>query len=209
VRVTAFDEYGLRCLIQLAARHPAAPLTAPDVAQAEGLSLPYANKLLHELKRRGWIAAERGAKGGYRLAASARRASLARIIAGWDGHLFDERHCREYSGCRQRCTHAGRSCSLRAVWRVLSDHVRGVLDRTTLSDLVTHDEAGLERRLAARSLSQARAARGSVAPLPRRPARRAPGVKTDRHRLERRARERPGRLRPSPPSPGGKHDRNQ
>ena len=176
MRVTAFDEYGLRCLIYIASQRGAVPTSASGLARAEGLSQPYANKLLHQLKQLGWIEAVRGVKGGYRLTHGTEGVSLAQIMGGWGGCLYDGHHCSAYAGNRPQCPRRKRACGLRAVWQVLSDQAAGVLAQTTLGDLVGHDEQTLVQRLTERSWTYARRARRGVGAA-RRGSRRRPFIK--------------------------------
>ncbi len=164
MRVTAFDEYGLRCLLQIASAGSVTPRSATEIARAEGLSLPYANKLLHQLKRQGWIEAVRGARGGYRLLPGAENASLAAIMAGWDGRFYRADHCREYAGISQSCPHQAGSCAVRAVWRALSDQMQATLSRLTLRDLVEVQEEFLVRRLRGSARERGHGTRSGAAP---------------------------------------------
>ena len=77
MQLLAQEEYGLRCLLELA-RHDTKPRTIQQIASAEGLSPDYAAKLLRELRRGGLVESTRGAAGGYRLARS------ADTITAWD-----------------------------------------------------------------------------------------------------------------------------
>ena len=53
MQLLAQEEYGLRCLLELA-RHDTTPRTIQQIASAEGLSPDYAAKLLRELRRGGY-----------------------------------------------------------------------------------------------------------------------------------------------------------
>ena len=65
MKITAIEEYGLRCMILLARNN--APMSLPEISDAEGLSIPYAAKLLGILRKADLVSAERGRNGGYRL----------------------------------------------------------------------------------------------------------------------------------------------
>lgn len=134
MQLLAQEEYGLRCLLELA-RHPdGGPLPIPAIARAEGLSTDYAAKLLRELRRGGLVTSTRGAAGGYRLARAASQVSVWDAIEVLGGGLFPERFCECHAGVRSVCVR-GSDCSLRALWRLLDSAVREVLAATTLADL--------------------------------------------------------------------------
>ena len=73
MKISAQEEYGLRCLLQLAQSGDKGSATLPEIAAAEGLSVPYAAKLLSVLRQAGLIESVRGRSGGYRLATRSRK----------------------------------------------------------------------------------------------------------------------------------------
>ena len=144
MQLLAQEEYGLRCLLELA-RHGALARTIHEVAAAEGLSPDYAAKLLRELRRGGLVASTRGAAGGYRLAREAGAITAWDAIAVLGGALFPDRFCECHPGREERCVRS-RDCALRSIWRAADEAVRAVLSRVTLADLVA-SEASMCARL--------------------------------------------------------------
>lgn len=139
MKLTAQEEYGLRCLLQVARRAPPGSeqlLSIKDVAAAEGLSVDYAAKLLRVLRQGGLLESERGATGGYRLAEPAESISLARVMGALDSPLFSSEFCGAHTGHLQTCVHQARGCSMRALWRAIDGAVTAVLKRMTLADLL-------------------------------------------------------------------------
>ncbi len=144
MQLLAQEEYGLRCLLELA-RHDSTPRTIQQIADAEGLSPDYAAKLLRELRRGGLVASTRGAAGGYRLARGAGAITAWDAIAALGGSLFPSDFCACHAGRVPRCVRSS-DCALRAIWRAADGAVRGVLSGVTLADLVA-SEAAMVRRL--------------------------------------------------------------
>jgi Rrf2 family protein len=139
LKLTAQEEYGLRCLLQVARRAScptADPLSIRDVAAAEGLSIDYAAKLLRVLRQSGLLESERGAAGGYRLAAPAQTISLAAVMRALDSPLFSAEFCGTHTGQQATCVHHAGGCSMRALWRAIDAAVGDVLSRMTLADLL-------------------------------------------------------------------------
>lgn len=144
VKLTAQEEYGLRCLLQVARRAPPGSeqlLSIKDVAAAEGLSIDYAAKLMRVLRQGGLLESERGATGGYRLAAPAESISLAKVMSALDSPLFSSEFCGAHSGHLDSCIHHARGCSMRALWRAIDSAVGAVLKRMTLADLLHNSSA--------------------------------------------------------------------
>ncbi|MCV4698722.1 Rrf2 family transcriptional regulator, partial [Escherichia coli] len=64
--VSTKAQYGLRALVEIGLRAPAAvPLQV--VADAQGISQHYLEQIAAQLRRSGFIRSVRGAKGGYKL----------------------------------------------------------------------------------------------------------------------------------------------
>jgi Rrf2 family protein len=143
MQLLAQEEYGLRCLLELA-RHGSSARTIHEIAAAEGLSPDYAAKLLRELRRGGLVASTRGAAGGYRLARAADAITAWDAIGVLGGALFPDRFCECHPGRAERCVRS-QDCALRAIWRAADEAVRSVLSRVTLADLVTSESAMCSR----------------------------------------------------------------
>ena len=59
------EEYGLRCLLQIARKGPGGSVTIPEVSRLEGLSQTNVAKMLMILRKEGFIVSTRGQSGGY------------------------------------------------------------------------------------------------------------------------------------------------
>ena len=110
MRITAKEEYGLRCILQLASAPPGEPLSAAEIARREGLSCPYVEKLLWTLKKAGFTKSHRGVKGGYVLARPPEQISLGDVERALGGLWTTEDICDRYTGQRRTCIH-DKDCS--------------------------------------------------------------------------------------------------
>ena len=140
MKISAQEEYGLRCLLRLAASpHPS--LTLPEIGAAEGLSPTYVAKLMAVLRDAGLIESVRGRSGGYRLAKDPEEIGLGSLLLVLGDPLFDEEgYCQRHSGTAPDgvCVHHG-DCSLKALWATLEQWMRGTLNQITLADLIEHE----------------------------------------------------------------------
>ena len=139
MKISAQEEYGLRCLMQLAKAGEGESLSISEIAEAEGLSVPYVAKLLAVLRQHGLIESERGRSGGYRLSRSPGDIHLGWVLMTLGEPLFEEPgYCQRHAGTETTdgaCVHLG-GCTLRALWQTLEDWMRRTLDRITLADLL-------------------------------------------------------------------------
>jgi Rrf2 family protein len=140
VQLLASEEYGVRCLLQLARGHGGAPIAGPEIAAAEGLSLEYAAKLLRQLRLAGLVQSVRGASGGYALSRAPGEISVWSALEALGGEFFAVDFCDCHAGARRRCVRTG-NCSLRALWRRVQGALREALDGVSLADLSRDEQA--------------------------------------------------------------------
>ena len=165
MKVSAQEEYGLRCILQIARRQRnghASPMTLGEIAREEGLTIPHVAKLIRTLRKAGLVRSVLGRTGGYSLSRSADRISLADILSALGGgRLYDTSYCDRHAGDLKVCTHMG-DCSIRSLWGVLEDLLEKVLGRTMLSELISSEKtmhAVLDERAPAACVGSALAVR--------------------------------------------------
>ncbi len=151
MKLSAQEEYGLRCLLTLARVEPGTSLTIPQIAEAERISGPNVAKLLRVLKGGGYVVALRGQSGGYALARRAPEINVGEALALLGGRIYDAGFCGRHSSATRGCGHNS-DCSVRSVWRLVQSAVDDVLSRLTLADLLL-EEAGVALPDRARRLS--------------------------------------------------------
>jgi Rrf2 family protein len=139
MKFSAQEEYGLRCLLQIGRQGPGGSLTIPEIAAAEGLSVPYVAKLVRILRQGGFLKSMRGHSGGYALCCPPDRIIVGEVLAALGGRLFDPDYCGRYHGAVDLCTHTI-DCSIRSLWRAVQSGVDKVLSRTTLQTLLRNEE---------------------------------------------------------------------
>ena len=138
MKVSAQEEYGLRCLLQLASLRDGETLTLGQIAGREGISQANAGKLMWLLNKAGLVASARGTKGGYRLARPASEVRLSEIIKILDEDAV-EGHCKSYPGVLDSCVHTG-DCGIRSVLVNVHEIVSRALSGITLAQLVGTEE---------------------------------------------------------------------
>ena len=134
MKISAQEEYGLRCLVQLAALGKGESLTLNQIAEREGVSQANAGKLMWLLNKAGFVRAMRGTKGGYSLARSSSEIYLNEVIKILDADEIDN-HCEGYKGILEMCIHKG-DCGIRPVIVGLHQIVNEALSNITLAQLV-------------------------------------------------------------------------
>ena len=134
MKLTANEEYGLRCLLRVA-REQQGALTTPQLAEREGMTPAYVHKLMRLLRRGGLVKSVRGRKGGYQLARPAEQITLDAALVSLGGSLYSTDFCAQHKGVARVCVRH-RDCSIRAVWMAIDQAVQRALGKTRLSDLL-------------------------------------------------------------------------
>jgi len=135
MKLSSQEEYGLRCLLQVAHHGPEGSMTIPEIAGIEGLSIPHVAKLMRLLRRGGFVKSVRGQAGGYKLARLPDQINIGEVLAWMGGRLFEPSFCTLHSGMAKLCTHSV-DCSIRSLWQSVQYVVDQVLDKVTLADLL-------------------------------------------------------------------------
>ena len=146
MKITALEEYGLRCLVHLARRGQDAPVSAREVAAAEGLTVEYVTQLLVRLRRAGLVSSVRGSRGGFLLTRPADELTMGDVSRAL-AEPFVDRLCASYTGNRASCVHDGPGCGILGFWTDVSEKVHGVLDAYTLRDLADRMGRGQPREI--------------------------------------------------------------
>jgi Rrf2 family protein len=137
MKFSAQEEYGLRCLLQLA--RSGESMTIPEISKVEGMSSTHVAKLLMILRKEGFIVSTRGQSGGYMLARKPEEIVVGQVLEALGGKLYDGDFCNRHAGQLSICTHAV-DCSVRSLWQVVQTAVDNVVNRLTLADLLTAKE---------------------------------------------------------------------
>jgi Rrf2 family protein len=152
MKLSAQEEYGLRCLLRVASAGVGGSVTIPAIAKAEALSTAYVGKLMSVLRQSEFVESVRGQAGGYVLSRPPEKIAVADVLASLGGRLFEPGFCDEFVGLERVCTHSV-DCSVRSLWRAVQHAVDFALAGITLKDLLrTESEVG--KLVAARAIKK-------------------------------------------------------
>ncbi len=146
MKITAQEEYGLRCLLDLASTTNGQRVTVKEIAKQEGLSSAYVEKLLRVLARSGLVHSLRGMKGGYMLNRPASQITLGEVIRSLGTIPTPAHICQQFTGNQDQCVHFS-NCGIRSVWSGLTNYIQNFLEQTTLEHIMGN-ESTVSNRLA-------------------------------------------------------------
>ena len=144
MKITSQEEYGLRCLLQLARVPEGQLVSVKEVAAKEGISSAYVEKLLRILSRAGLVHSVRGLKGGYLLNRPAASVTLGEVVRALGTVETTNHICQQFTGNQDVCVHFS-DCGIRSAWSGLTASITAFLDHTTLESLLGREYAVAER----------------------------------------------------------------
>jgi len=135
MRYTTKAEYGIVALMNLARSEGQGPKSAALVAEEEGISPEYVEKLLQKLRLFGLVESQRGAGGGFRIATDPEKITLRHVIESLEGTTF-QAFCADEVREKIVCNSLS-ACGLEGVWRGLKGVMDDYLGGITLGDLMS------------------------------------------------------------------------
>ena len=135
MRVSAKVDYALRAMLELAAA--GGLVKGERLAAVQGIPQKFLETILIDLRHAELVASRRGVEGGYALGKPADEISVADVIRAVEGPIATVRGVRP-----DDVSYDGAARALAPVWIELRAAMRGVLEETTLADLVTRSGDG-------------------------------------------------------------------
>ena len=130
MKMSTKGRYGLRVMIELAARYGHGPVLVETIATSQGISGKYIHVLVSGLRAAGLVRTVRGPSGGYELARKPSTVSAFDVISALEGRNAPV-NCVLEASCCSRATR----CAARDLWCEIAAAVDGVLSGVTLDRL--------------------------------------------------------------------------
>ncbi|HJO88592.1 MAG: Rrf2 family transcriptional regulator [Alphaproteobacteria bacterium] len=130
MHLTRFTEYSLRVLIYLAPSQERLA-TIGEIAKAYDVSHQHLVKVVHNLAKHGYVTTVRGKGGGIRLAKPLESVNVGELVRKTEANLDVVDCAGTYCPIRE-------GCRLLTIFEEARDSFLGVLDRYTLSFLVSN-----------------------------------------------------------------------
>jgi Rrf2 family protein len=123
-------------LTKLASEYGKGAILISDVAKSEKIPQRFLESILLELKRSGILGSKLGKSGGYYLIKDPKDVNLADVIRLFEGaiamvYCVSEKAYQPCEFCKDE-----RTCKLRGVFKEIRDNTYGILQKTTLYDLI-------------------------------------------------------------------------
>lgn len=128
LRVSKFTDYGV-VVLNAMADAGALKQSAEELSEATGLSLATVRKVMKTLVDNGFVIAQRGAGGGYRLALSAAQIRILDIVEAFEGPIAITDCAHDQHQCEIE------QCPLGSRWTSINSWLVEFLARISLQDL--------------------------------------------------------------------------
>lgn len=133
---SAQEEYGLRCVLQLAKNHDGEAVTARQISEQEMISLDYVHKLLGILKRKGLVESTRGIKGGFRLGKGPEEITVCEVLDLLSSELNAEGHCAKFGRKKTNNCQGEEKCEVKPFWDTIYRFYEEFGSKVTIQDLI-------------------------------------------------------------------------
>ena len=131
MKLSTRGRYATRALLDLALHQSQSPIPLKDIARRQEISLRYLEHLITPLIAAGIVISTRGPRGGISLARPPEKIRLSEILQLLEGPIAPV----ECVNNPKICTRS-ELCATRDIWSELKEAIDGVLEATTLQDLV-------------------------------------------------------------------------
>ncbi|MEK5039052.1 cysteine metabolism transcriptional regulator CymR [Sporosarcina sp. FSL K6-3457] len=124
MKISTKGRYGLTIVVELGRKYGEGPVPLRKIAEEQELSEAYLEQLIPPLRNSGIVKSVRGAYGGYMLAKLPTEITAGDVIRILEGPIQLVEGLEETDIPQQE------------LWHRIGDAVRGVLDTTTIQDLM-------------------------------------------------------------------------
>ncbi len=131
MKLSTKGRYGTRALLELALHRGDGPVLLKDIASRQQISLSYLEHLISPLIAGGILRSTKGPRGGISLAKAPEEIKLSEVIQLLEGSVAPV-DCVDNPDICDRSSY----CVTRDIWSELKNVMSGVLESTTLQDLV-------------------------------------------------------------------------
>ncbi len=131
MRLTTKGRYGVRILLDLAQNQNSGPVSMTDVAQRQGVSMKYLERIVGELRRAGFVTSVRGRSGGHKLALPPENITVGDIVRALESGGVALACGKD----RRKCSRSA-ECLMRSIWIEADQAVFERLDSISILDIM-------------------------------------------------------------------------
>ena len=131
MKLSTRGRYGIHAMYDLADHYGDGPQSIKCIAERQNIPEAYLEQLIAILRKEKLVISNRGAQGGYRLAASPEEITVGQVLRALEGGLNLVDCLLEEDSCGKTC-----ACPSRVVWLKIRDGLNSIVDGITLQDMI-------------------------------------------------------------------------
>ena len=131
MKLSTKGRYAMRAMLDLSLHYGEGPILLKDIAKREHISESYLEQIILSLKAAGLVNSTRGARGGFILTRPPSQIRLIEVMQVSEGSTAPVECVLD----PEVCSHAS-LCVTRDIWSEMTKAMNGILESTTLQDLV-------------------------------------------------------------------------
>lgn len=133
MKLTSRSEYALLALVYLARQKPETYVSVESISRAQKIPAKFLEQIMLALKHGRYVQSVKGQHGGYRLARTPDKITLAEVIRLFDGALAPTESVSKYF---YESTPIEKEKGLVRVFKRIRDQVSDTLESTTIADVL-------------------------------------------------------------------------
>ena len=130
MRLTTNSRYAVTAMLDIAYYDRGNPISLPEIAERQSISLSYLEQLFSRLKRNGLVESIKGPGGGYKLSKNANDIVISDVINAVDESV-ETTACNGKSNC-----HNNQQCLSHNLWEDLGAEINNFLSDVTLQQVI-------------------------------------------------------------------------
>ena len=138
MKLTTKSRYAVTAMLDIAYHDKGNPISLPEIADRQNISLSYLEQLFSRLKRSGLVESIKGPGGGYMLSKDADEIVISEVIQAVDEDL-ETTACNGKSNC-----HNNHQCISHNLWQDLGIEIKNFLSDITLQQVISKNNSDIK-----------------------------------------------------------------
>jgi len=138
MKLTTKSRYAVTAMLDIAYHNKGNPISLPEIADRQNISLSYLEQLFSRLKKSGLVESIKGPGGGYMLSKGADDIVISEVIQAVDEDL-ESTACNGKSNC-----HNNHQCISHNLWQDLGTEIKNFLSDITLQQVISKNNSDIK-----------------------------------------------------------------
>tara|TARA_B100000676_G_scaffold154543_1_gene152440 strand:+ start:1821 stop:2258 length:438 start_codon:yes stop_codon:yes gene_type:complete len=138
MKLTTKSRYAVTAMLDIAYHNKGNPISLPEIADRQNISLSYLEQLFSRLKKSGLVESIKGPGGGYMLSKGADDIVISEVIQAVDEDI-ETTACNGKSNC-----HNNHQCISHNLWQDLGTEIKNFLSDITLQQVISKNNSDIK-----------------------------------------------------------------